>query len=160
VNDAFHAITSSIDYPMVVVTARHDREPSGCLVGFHTQCSIDPPRWLVCLSRLNHTYRIAQQASVLVVHFLRADQGALADLFGAETGDQVDKFAQCSWHAGPGGAPVLEGCDWIAGTVLARVDLGDHEGQLLDVTDAFRAPGAQPPLGFQAARDVRPGHPA
>jgi flavin reductase (DIM6/NTAB) family NADH-FMN oxidoreductase RutF len=160
VNEAFHAITASIDYPMVVVTAAHASERSGCLVGFHTQCSIDPPRWLVCLSRANHTYHLVQQTSRLVVHFLRADQRSIADLFGAETGDHVDKFSQCAWHDGPGGAPVIDGCDWIAGTVLERVDLGDHQGQVLAVSDAFCAPDPGPQLGFQAARSVPPGHPA
>jgi flavin reductase (DIM6/NTAB) family NADH-FMN oxidoreductase RutF len=160
VNEALEAITKTIDYPIVIVTAAHDGEPSGCLVGFQTQCSIHPPHWLVCLSKVNHTYRVAQKTSVLIVHFLRSDQRALADLFGTETGDQVDKFAGCSWHFGPGDAPVLDGCDWIAGTVLDRVDLGDHEGEVLAVTDAHFASGGGMQVRYQAVRDLPPGHPA
>ena len=99
-NDAFRAIVDSIDYPMMVVTAAHKGERTGCLVGFHTQCSIDPPRWLVCISKANHSYRVAQHAEGLVVHMLRTDQRSLAELFGEETGDEVDKFEQCGWSDG------------------------------------------------------------
>jgi flavin reductase (DIM6/NTAB) family NADH-FMN oxidoreductase RutF len=159
-NDAFRQIIASIDYPMIVVTAARAGERTGCLVGFHTQCSIDPPRWLVCISKANHTHRIAQQTGRLVVHVLRDDQRDLAELFGETTGDEVDKFTRCRWHDDPEGVPVLDGCDWFAGSIAQRLDLGDHTGHLLDVTDAGVADLHAPRLGFQQVRTLDPGHPA
>ncbi|WP_255355718.1 flavin reductase, partial [Frankia sp. CpI1-P] len=51
---AFHEAVSAISYPMVIVTAAvPDGERSGCLVGFHTQCSIEPARYLLCISQAN-----------------------------------------------------------------------------------------------------------
>jgi flavin reductase (DIM6/NTAB) family NADH-FMN oxidoreductase RutF len=50
VGETFLTITTGLDYTMVVVTAQADAGPAGCLVGFSTQSSIDPPRFLVCLS--------------------------------------------------------------------------------------------------------------
>ena len=47
---AVHELVSELDYPMFIVTCADERERAGCLVGFATQCSIDPPRFLVCLS--------------------------------------------------------------------------------------------------------------
>src|SRR5215831_17013608 len=91
--DAFEQIMAGIDPPSYVVTAAAGREMGGCLVGFATQCSIDPPRFGVWLSTLNRTYRIAIRASTLVVHLLRSGDGDLARWFGGETGDDVDKFA-------------------------------------------------------------------
>jgi flavin reductase (DIM6/NTAB) family NADH-FMN oxidoreductase RutF len=160
VADPFHAIVQSLDAPMLVVTTVAGGERSGCLVGFHTQCSIEPARWLVCISVVNHTYRIVHGAQYLVMHFLREDQFELARVFGAETGDAVDKFAQCAWHDGPGGVPVLAGCDWIAGHIIGRLDLGDHEGQLVDVIDAGRDHPGGSQLGFQQVERLPPGHPA
>ncbi|WP_255360521.1 flavin reductase, partial [Frankia sp. EI5c] len=55
-SSAFHDAVSAISYPMAVVTTAVDGERSGCLVGFHTQCGIDPPRYLVCISHNNHTF--------------------------------------------------------------------------------------------------------
>ena len=79
-------------------------ERSGCLIGFATQCSVDPPRFLVCLSRHNHTCARRRRApSVLVVHLVPSDAKDLAELFGEETGDEVDKFERVDWREGPGG---------------------------------------------------------
>ncbi|HEV7887714.1 MAG TPA: flavin reductase family protein [Acidimicrobiales bacterium] len=156
----FDCIASHLDYPMVIVTAASGQERSGCLVGFSTQCSIKPPRYLVCISKANHTYGVAAQAEGLVVHFPTAAESGLAALFGSETGDEVDKFSRCVWQPGPSGAPVLDGVKrWFAGRVREQVDLGDHVGFVLDVGDAACA-GDDPPLGFQSVRDLPPGHPA
>jgi len=57
VREAFEALVGDLEYPMFVVTARADGEPLGCLVGFATQTSIDPPRFAVCLSHRNRTFR-------------------------------------------------------------------------------------------------------
>lgn len=37
---------AELDYPMLIVTTRSGGELDGCLVGFSTQCSIDPARFL------------------------------------------------------------------------------------------------------------------
>ena len=47
---AFNAIVGDLEYPMFIVTARAGDERLGCLVGFATQTSIDPPRFAACLS--------------------------------------------------------------------------------------------------------------
>lgn len=156
---AFEAVVERFDGPMMVVTAHDGDRSAGCLVGFTTQCSIRPRRFLVCISTANATSDVARAADVLAVHPLRRSQHALARLFGEETGDEVDKLAWCGWRPGPHGVPVLDGCDWFAGPVRRRVGLGDHVGHLIDVQWADLAPGDErAPLGFQAVRDLRAGH--
>jgi flavin reductase (DIM6/NTAB) family NADH-FMN oxidoreductase RutF len=159
--DAFTRLCAEQNAPLAIVTAFDGRERSGCLVGFHTQCSIAPRRWIACISKRNHTYRVALGAQRLALHLLRGDQHGLAELFGGETGDVIGaeaKFARCAWHPDASGTPLLAGCDWIAGPVLQRVDFGDHVGHLfeIDATEIGHAPA--PPLGFLGARDIRPGH--
>ena len=145
---------------MMVVTATSGGERSGCLVGFATQCSIHPPRFAVWISRNNHTFRVAEQAAVLAVHFLAADQGPLAALFGGQTGDEVDKFGRCRWREGPGGAPVLEECRrWFVGEVVERIPTEDHVGFLLAPVHVETAPWPGQ-LGFQSVRTISPGHEA
>src|ERR1700742_4027745 len=130
--ETFDAIVGDLEYPMFIVTARAGGEPLGCLVGFTTQTSIDPPRFAVCLSHANRTFRRGRDAPVLAVHAVPADAGDLAELFGGETGDEVDKFARVAGHAGPEGVPVLDRCtNWFAGRVLQRLDAGDHDLFLL-----------------------------
>jgi flavin reductase (DIM6/NTAB) family NADH-FMN oxidoreductase RutF len=155
---------AGFDYPMFVVTAADPGtgERAGCLVGFATQTSIDPFRFLVCLSRRNRTYRTATAATVLAVHVLGQDedQQELAALFGARTGDDVDKFARCSWRPGPAGVPLLSAARrHLVGRVLERVDLGDHTGFLLDPIEVA-GDGEAAPLTFRSLPDLQPGHQA
>jgi flavin reductase (DIM6/NTAB) family NADH-FMN oxidoreductase RutF len=158
---AFEEIVSDLDYPMTIVTASNGRERAGCLVGFSTQCSIDPSRYAVCLSKNNRTARVAADAPVLVVHLLRPGDDHLARLFGEATGDDVAKFDLCAWAPGPGGAPVLAKCDWFAGRVAQRIDVGDHVLHLLDVgPEGAIVSRSHGQLGFQAVQELEPGHPA
>jgi len=146
---------------MFIVTAlAPDGERAGCLIGFATQCSIHPPRFLACISKENRTFDVVSRADEVVVHFLGQAQRELAELFGGETGDEVDKFELSEWSAGPGGIPVLAGVPgWFAGRVLDRIDLGDHVALWLEPVAAEDA-GGPLDLGFQAVKPVEPGHPA
>jgi flavin reductase (DIM6/NTAB) family NADH-FMN oxidoreductase RutF len=153
-----HELVSALDYPMFIVTVAAGGERAGCLVGFTTQCSIDPPRFLVCLSDKNRTFRVAVEAELMVVHMVPSHAGELADLFGGQTGDAVDKFARCSWRPGPAGTPVLYDCpNWFAGRILQRFAAGDHHAFLLDPIEAHGESGERP-FEFHRAKRIAPGH--
>lgn len=159
---AFTELAGSLDYPMLIVTASAGGEHAGCLVGFHTQCSIDPPRYLVGLSDKNHTFRVADRAAALAVHLIPSRARRLAELFGGETDDgAVDKFSRCAWHPGPEGLPILEDCpSWFAGRILDRHPLGDHVGFVLEPFAAASGDGGADFVTFQQVKDLDPGHEA
>lgn len=142
-----------LDYPMFIATVPGD----GCLVGFATQCSIDPVRFIVCLSNKNRTYRLAQEATHMALHVVPEDREDLAELFGGETADEVDKLAQVESRPGPGGVPLIKGCPYVTGSVQDRFDVGDHTAFVLDVE---AEEGAATPMRFQHARAIDPGHEA
>ncbi|MBN1528988.1 MAG: flavin reductase family protein [Thermoleophilaceae bacterium] len=145
---------------MFIVTVAAGGTRAGCLVGFATQCSIDPPRFLVCISVKNRTHRVAEGAEALVVHLVPESATELAELFGSETGDEVDKFERCDWHPGPLGIPVLDECgNWFAGRVLERLDAGDHTALLLEPFEAASDPG-EGAFAFHRAKRMEPGHEA
>jgi flavin reductase (DIM6/NTAB) family NADH-FMN oxidoreductase RutF len=149
-----------LDYPMFIVTAAGGGDRAGCLVGFTSQCSIDPERFVVFLSDKNRTFRVAQQASVLVVHLVPEGADALAELFGSETGDEVDKFGRCSWTPGPEGTPVLDDCgNWFAGRILDQFDVGDHRAFLLEPLRGDEEQG-EAALTFREVKSIEPGHEA
>jgi len=159
--DAFDQLMRNNDPVMVIVTTIDREERSGCLVGFHSQSSIDPPRHVVWISRANHTFGVAERASTFAVHAIPRERHDLAELFGGSTGDELDKLAQCDWTAGPDGVPLLGGCpdrfvgrkvDWIDGD-------GDHCGVVLEIVEAA-AEGAGRYLHLQEVLDLEPGHEA
>ena len=165
---AFDRLMGSLDHPMVIVTAASRRAVGGCLVGFSVQCSLDPPRYCVFLSKANHTYEVARRAGHLMVHFLDRRQHDLAALFGehsdapdpdADPDDTVSKFDLVTWRPGPDSrTPRLADVDaWLFGKVVSRHDAGDHVGFVLDPV-RVRTPRRLRPLGFQEVRDLRAAH--
>jgi flavin reductase (DIM6/NTAB) family NADH-FMN oxidoreductase RutF len=157
----FDDISATLTSPMVIVTTRVGDEADGCLVGFSTQCSIDPLRYLVCLSVENRTYDLAQRASTLVVHMLHdtPSDHALASWFGEHTARDTDKLARCDWKPGPDGVPVLEGCDWFAGPVVLRCEAGDHVAHVIDVVDGEAPRADEPWLLLYEVQDLDAGNP-
>ena len=84
----------------------------------------------------------------------------LAELFGGETGDEVDKFGRCAWRPGPGGTPLLDGCpNRFVGRVLDRMDGGDHDAFLLEPVLAERGTDSDE-FRFHRAKRIEPGHEA
>jgi len=158
--DPFEQLVGAIDYPMYIVTAFADGERSGCLVGFTSQASISPRRFMVCISKRNHTFKVASRSPVLGVHVLRPGDEEISVRFGELTGDRVDKFDGLDVVEGPGQVPILPGLDWFAGRVLQRVDLGDHVGHLLAPHDGEALRTGRGQMGFQDVSDMEPGHSA
>jgi flavin reductase (DIM6/NTAB) family NADH-FMN oxidoreductase RutF len=159
--NGFGAIYSSLDAPLIVVTAAEGHERAGCLVGFHCQSSIDPARYAVWLSKANYTYRVAVHSGHLAVHFLASSDLWLAERFGTLTGDRTDKFASLPTSPGPGGVPVLTDCPhrFVARRDTLLDDGGDHVCLTCEPVDVH-AGGRFEPLRFSRAAHLKPGHDA
>lgn len=155
-----------LDYPLHIVTVASETETetgpasrSGCLVGFATQCSIEPPRFLVCISKINHSFELMSRARMVGVHVVDAGQRDLAELFGGKTGDDIDKFAACVWRPGPHGVPVLTGCRRrMVAEVVDRTDLGDHLGLVLAPVEMHVEEDSEQLQPSQIS-DMEAGHP-
>jgi flavin reductase (DIM6/NTAB) family NADH-FMN oxidoreductase RutF len=159
---AFDRFVALADSAMVVVTVAVGDKRDGCLVGFHSQASIAPPGYAVWLSTANRTRVLAQQATHLGVHLLGEHQHDLAELFGGQTGDEVDKLIGVRWAPGHGGAPMLLDCpNRFVGRaqVLAVPDRADHVCVLL-APESAGASEPFAPLRLHHAVDIDPGHPA
>jgi flavin reductase (DIM6/NTAB) family NADH-FMN oxidoreductase RutF len=157
----FDELVGALDYPMYIVTAVDGRRRAGCLVGFGSQCSISPLRFMVWLSTSNHTHQVACRAGTLAVHVLPRGALDLAALFGTRSGFDVDKFELCSWRPGPDGVPLLDGCPtWFTGRVLDRQATGDHTAHLLEPTAVSSDVDLPRQLGFQAVRHLDAGNEA
>jgi len=156
------AFIGRLNPDMCVVTAAAGGERAGCLVGFASQCSIRPVRFVVWLSEVNHTFRVARTAEVLAVHLLAREQHALAELFGGRTGDREDKFRHVRWREAYGGAVVLEDAPaWFVGRIMSCAGGGDHVGFVLDPVEwgERQTPYEGPLLRLGDARTIAPGHP-
>lgn len=169
--EAFDGLVARMDPAMIVVTVAAEGaggEVDGCLVGFHSQSSIDPRRYVVWLSVQNRTYRLASELATthLAVHLLSPSDRDLAERFGGTTADdpEVDKLADLPWSPGPGGAPLLHALpERFVGRILERIRIagGDHMAFVLEPVLAEVRPGAaEPPLRLARATEIDPGHEA
>ncbi|HHV21572.1 MAG TPA: flavin reductase [Propionibacterium sp.] len=160
-SESYDALVARSDGAMIVVTASDGRERAGCVVGFHSQCAIDPLQHAVWLSKANHTYRVALHAGHLGVHFLTPDDEAIARLFGERSGDELDKFAHVDWSSGMGDAPLLAALpNRFIGRRVALAEVGgDHACFVLEVEDAACTEEFEP-LRLSALSGLTPGHPA
>ena len=165
---AFDDLLSCFDPAMTIVTTvsgpgrveRVERaERAGCLVGFQTQSSLDPPRFVVCLSKANHTFRVGLRAKHFAVHFLTDVDLDMAELFGTRSGDRVDKFSDCAWSEAIGGTPLLDRLpNRFVGRRVALLDAGgDHVSLILEPLRSDHA-GPFQPLRLSRVRHLRPGH--
>jgi flavin reductase (DIM6/NTAB) family NADH-FMN oxidoreductase RutF len=158
--ETFQHLVAQLDYPMFIATVAAGDELAGCLIGFATQSSIDPPRFLAGISDKNRTHRVAKGATSMAIHLVPEDATELAELFGGETGDEVDKFERCRWRPGPEGVPLLDGCpNRFVGRIVERVDFGDHTGMVLEPFFA-EVEEHEDQLRFHRAKRIEPGHEA
>lgn len=158
-DEAYDRINELLDGAAVVVTAADHEETAGCLVGFHSQCSIDPRRHAVWLSKANRTYRVALRSTHLAVHLLRTGDLRLAEWFAGTTGDEVDTFADLDVDRGAGGVPLVRDLPVrFVGRRVALLDTeGDHACFVLEVESA-EVDDEAGPLRLSDLGEVEPGH--
>jgi len=157
--DPFDALMTSVDPPLIVLTTTAEDQWAGCLVGFHAQSSITPHHYSVWLSKANHTYRVGLRAPHFAVHFLTADDLALAERFGTLTGEDTDKFAGLDVTPDGHGVPRLTACEnWMSLDRIAVLDDGGDHVCLTTRLSSAHTDGGFVPLRLSSAAHLDPGH--
>ncbi len=160
--DRFDRLMAALDTSVTIVTTQTGGERGGCLVGFQCQCSIEPRKYALWLSKANHTYRLALRSSVLAVHLLGPEHRDLAERFGGRSGDDVDKFDGLDVRSGPEDVPLLARCrDRL---VLRRTALldegGDHVCVVAEPIEVHGEGEVRAGLRVGDVDDITPGHEA
>jgi flavin reductase (DIM6/NTAB) family NADH-FMN oxidoreductase RutF len=148
-----------LDDSLVVVTTASDDQRAGCVVGFHSQCSIEPARYAVWLSKANLTYRVALFASHIAVHVITDADRPLFELFGGTSGDRTEKFALCEWSVGPGGVPLLDECpSRMVLEVTSRLDDGSDHVCFVGVPVEIEVGPPSTPMRLSSSASTAAGH--
>jgi flavin reductase (DIM6/NTAB) family NADH-FMN oxidoreductase RutF len=152
-------LMASVDAPLIVVTTSAEGERAGCLVGFHSQASIDPQRYCFWLSKANHTYRVALRSDRFAVHFPTSADRDLARHFGAVSGSDTDKFSGLDFTVTDEGVPLL--ANLPNRLLVDRVSMLDDGGDHVCLTARVVSVGGEG--RFTALRpsqlgDLTPGH--
>lgn len=156
--DAVTDLVAATDPAMIVVTTAAEGQRAGCLVGFHAQSSISPERYCFWLSKANHTYRAGLRSADFALHFLAAEDLALAERFGTLSGEETDKFAGLDVSLSERGIPLLEACPQrlLVERLTMLDDGGDHACLTARVRSA-QLPGPFDPLRLSSVVHLRAG---
>jgi flavin reductase (DIM6/NTAB) family NADH-FMN oxidoreductase RutF len=161
VDESFEDFMGMLDGPVFMVTTQSDGHPSGCLVSFATQTSVQPPSFMVVVPRSSQTREVASRSEYLAVHVLSQHRVALAELFDSQTDDQTKRFDCCSWRAGPKGMPILDDAiAWFVGRTAHWIDIGDHVAYLLEPVATWAPECSDDPLYLSDLDDLESGHEA
>jgi flavin reductase (DIM6/NTAB) family NADH-FMN oxidoreductase RutF len=145
-------------YPtgVTVVAARHGEKMVGMAVNSFAAVSLAPPMVLWSIRHASRSAPAFLQAGHFAVSILAEHQVAVAQAFGSGLPDSFDRFA---WHAGLGGAPLIEGAiAHLECSTEAAHEGGDHHVLLGRVLRHTRFEGT--PLVFaQGQYAVTQNHP-
>jgi flavin reductase (DIM6/NTAB) family NADH-FMN oxidoreductase RutF len=110
------------------------------------QVSFSPLLLAISINPEHESYRLLGGGGVFAVSVLRAQQQALAEHFGTQSGRTVDKLASISWRPGKTGAPLLvDALAQFECEVVNDIEAGDHRlvmGRVID--GAIVGPEDQP----------------
>lgn len=157
----FDDLMAMLDSPVFVVTTQTEGRPSGCLISFATQTSVRPPSFMVVIPRSSGACDAARRSEHLAVHVLARHQVGLAELFDGETDDEADRFAHCSWRAGPNEMPILdEAIAWFVGKTAYWIDIADHVAYIVEPVAGWVPDAYEDVLYLSDLDDPEPGHEA
>ncbi len=118
--------------------------PHGMTANAVTSVSLDPLLVLVCVDREAGMAQVVQEGRVFALSFLAADQQPVSDHFADDDrGFGLEEFADVPTHAGPTGAPLLDGAAaWLDCELHDVLPGGDHVLVLGRVVHTAIAPDA------------------
>ena len=141
----FRSVLSNYPTGVTLVTATHDGDPVGLIIGSFTSVSLNPPLVGFLVDKRSSTWsRIAASGS-FCVNVLGHHQEDVCRLF---TGRSPDRFTTIGWKAKRNGMPVLDDViAWIGCDIDRVEEAGDHwwvVGRVLQL----EAVSDSPPLVF------------
>ncbi|AZL10299.1 flavin reductase [Brevibacterium sp. BDJS002] len=156
--ETFNDLMVSADAGLIVVTTAVENEQAGCLVGFHSQSSMSPQQYGFWLSKANHTYQVSLRATHFAIHFLTVDDLAMAQRFGARSGEDTDKFRGLDVDPTEQGVPLLSALP--NRLVVERITMLDDGGDHVAITArviSSETTGTFTPLRLSHIGDLPPG---
>lgn len=144
----FREVLGSYPTGVAIVTCiDQDGRPAGMVIGTFTSVSLEPPLIGYLPMKSSRTFARMRASPGFCVNILAADQETVCQHFASPL---EDKFAGLTWHASPGGNPVLDGVvAWIDCDYASVTEVGDHYIVLGGVKDMALERDTAPLLFFQ-----------
>jgi flavin reductase (DIM6/NTAB) family NADH-FMN oxidoreductase RutF len=120
----FRSVMGRYPTGVAVITAAHDDQRIGLVVGSFTSISLDPPLVGFFPGKSSSSWPRIEKSGSFCVNVLGAEQLELCRTFASRL---EDKFSGLSVPLSPAGLPLLEGVvAWIECRIEQVCELGDH----------------------------------
>lgn len=132
-----------------IVTIRSGSEINGMTATAICSASLEPPLFLVCISKGWRTHEFISTEKIFSVNFLAEGQQEISELFGNPNPRKVEQLSAISRPSPTNGCPVIEGClGYIDCEAVSIYDAADHSIFLGKVTAGEVLSKAKPLLHF------------
>jgi flavin reductase (DIM6/NTAB) family NADH-FMN oxidoreductase RutF len=130
--DLFRHLTTGVH----VIGVAHGDLRNAFTASWVVQVSFRPLLVALSINPTHASYPILTGGRVFAINVLRAEQQALAEHFGTQSGRAVDKLSSTPWRSGRTEAPLLLGAlAYFDCQAVSDVEAGDHRlvmGQVVD----------------------------
>ena len=128
-----------VGYGLYVLTVKDGEKDNGLIVNTVTQVANNPTRFSVCVSKENYSHDVIRRTGKMTVNCLDTTAPfRVFEVFGFQSGRDVDKFADCSPARAANGLVVLPKYinAYFSLEVEAYHDLGSHGMFICTVSEA------------------------
>ncbi len=128
-----------LEYGLYVVTTNDGKKDNGLIVNTVTQVTNTPNRVAVTVNKENYSHHVIRQTGKMNVNCLTVDAPfSVFEVFGFQSGRNVDKFAECTPLRSDNGLVFLPRYinAFLSLQVEQYVDLGTHGMFICSVTEA------------------------
>lgn len=136
-----------LSYGVFLLGARSGDRLNACITNTCIQVANNPTRVAIAVINSNYTCELIKQSGVFCLTLLNTScTTQTLTHFGAQSGRDVDKFADMEPSLDANGAPYLawQSCGYISGRVTEKIDLGSHTLFIAEVEDAVMLGGGEP----------------
>ncbi|MBQ7016120.1 MAG: flavin reductase [Firmicutes bacterium] len=130
----------NIGYGLYVVTSNDGKKDNGLIVNTVTQVTDTPNQIAVTINKANYSHHVIKQTGIMNVNCLSTEAPfKVFEVFGFQSGRNVDKFADCTPLRSDNGLVFLPRYinSFMSLKVEQYVDLGTHGMFICSVTDAW-----------------------
>ena len=129
----------NIGYGLYVVTSNDGKKDNGLIVNTVSQVTDTPNRIAVTINKANYSHHVIKQTGIMNVNCLSTEAPfSVFEVFGFQSGRNVDKFADCTPLRSDNGLVFLPRYinSFMSLKVEQYVDLGTHGMFICSVTEA------------------------
>ena len=129
----------NIGYGLYVVTSNDGKKDNGLIVNTVTQVTNTPNRVAVTISKQNYSHHVIKNTGIMNVNCLSVEAPfKVFEVFGFQSGRNVNKFADCEPKRSDNGLVVLPKYinSYMSLKVENYVDLGTHGMFICSITEA------------------------